>query len=448
VHRITATLQIGSEHGQLTLTGFPPDIAAGLGRPIISGAAPISGFAPTPNLPTSPILKAMAPSGVAKSSVLFVEERPGWLQRARMPKKSGAAPAERARGYDDLSTFHWAAPLAAPASKSAPFPAVDKLGFVYNASSSPEITSTFHALDEIQVLHFHSWTAFWSNLSTVHPENSTLLFSAPSITAIGQYAVQGGRRFVLENVLEGLDEPEEWYWDSTTNSVSVYPWEGVNAATLTVLAPQMIQLLSLTDAADVTVIDVEFRHGGCGHRVNTYFAPFNDAAIVLQRSTRIRFERVSISDSGSLGFSLMPNVTDVTIVNCSATNLGGDGIFIGQPTGVKNIVVTNSVINNTALVYMGQPAGITFKGESNISATHNTVGFSPYAGIKVGWQTGTDAAHGAIGVAEPIFRVEYNKVSVGSSSPNSPNTHPPHPPTHTHTHTHTSSNLSGAAVLD
>ena len=71
------------------------------------------------------------------------------------------------------------------------------------------------------------------------------------------------------------------------------------------------------------------------------------------------------------------------------------------------------MVNNTALVFLGQPAGITLKGIRNITVEHSTVSFVPYAGIKVGWQSvgDTDAAHGAIGVADPIFVVENNVVS-------------------------------------
>lgn len=407
VHQVSHTLQIGSEHGALTLTAYSPDLDAGLGRPVVSGAAAINGFSSSPG---TAILTTKAPPDLTRPSILFAQGRSGWLQRARLPKRGGSAASERARFFDDASTYHWASPLVRPPSKSAPWPEVDKLGFVYNASDAGEISPDLYALDEVQVLHFHSWTAFWSNVSAVIPENKTLLFSSPSISAIGQYETQGGRRFILENVREGLDEEGEWYWDSATGTVSVWPRDSVDPSSFVILAPQVSQLLSIFGAVGVTVTDLEFRHAACGDRTMGYFPSSTAAAIHIQQSSGLHFERVSISDSGSLGWALLDNSSDISIVNCTATNLGGDGIFIPSSTGIRDITVTNCVINNTGLVYLGQPGGITLRGESNVSVTRSTVAFSPYAGIKVGWQTGTDAAHGTIGEVEPWFRVEENKV--------------------------------------
>jgi hypothetical protein len=66
----------------------------------------------------------------------------------------------------------------------------------------------------------------------------------------------------------------------------------------------------------------------------------------------VHFERVSVSDCGASGWSVLSNVSDLTIVNCSATDLGGEGISLSQSQGVTDVVVTDSVVNNTALVYV------------------------------------------------------------------------------------------------
>ena len=178
------------------------------------------------------------------------------------------------------------------------------------------------------------------------------------------------------------------------------------------MAPHLDQLLVFENAQGISVTDVEFRHAGAGDRVNTYFPPSDLAAIVLSHSHGVKFERVSVSDCGGSGWSMQTNVSRVTIVNCSATDLGGEGISITQSEGVADISITDSVVNNTALVYLGQPGSIVLRGERNITVERNNVSFSPYAGIKVGWQQeGYDAAHGSIGTVTPIFNVAFNRVS-------------------------------------
>ena len=66
-----------------------------------------------------------------------------------------------------------------------------------------------------------------------------------------------------------------------------------------------------------------------------YFPPAQDAAILVENSTRITFERVSVSDSGSHGWSLLSNVSSIAIVNSSATDLGGDGISLPLGTAAS-----------------------------------------------------------------------------------------------------------------
>ena len=79
-----------------------------------------------------------------------------------------------------------------------------RIGFQYNASDDSIISPTLHNLKDVQVLHFHAWTAFWSNLSAVIPSNTSLMFQTPCThAAVGQYRKQGGQRYLLENVLEG-----------------------------------------------------------------------------------------------------------------------------------------------------------------------------------------------------------------------------------------------------
>jgi len=405
--RITEPLHVSHTTGPLTLTAFPADLVGGLPRPIISGGTPIGPFSP----PTGgePLVTAAAPRGVAVTSVLWEDGKAGWLQRARSPNGAAGAAAARARHFDNNSTFHWARPLEN--GTGGTFPAIDKMGFVFDAKDRGSINPELHAVADIQVLHFHSWTAFWSDVAAIDAANSTLVFAEPAISAIGQYAKQGGQRFILENVREGLDAPGEWYWDAVTHTVSLYPRPGTDVSTLQLLAPTVPTLLQVYGVEGLTVTDLEFRHADCGKRVGNYFAPSNNAAILVGASSGVYFERVSVSDSGGFGWTLQSNTSDVAIVNCSATNLGADGITIPDQTAVSDISISHCVVNNTALVFLGQPGGISLRGEGNITVVNSSISFVPYAGIKVGWQNGFDAAHGAIGRVPPAFRVENNKIT-------------------------------------
>jgi hypothetical protein len=229
-----------------------------------------------------------------------------WLQRARLPKPHPADAGNRFTG--DRSTFKYTGPIA-PLNESGVWPAVDSLGFRYNHTDSYVTQLPLHRQDEVQVLHFHSWTAFWSNISSV--EDGILRFQDPTLTAVGQWSKQGGQRYLLENVREGMSEPGDWYWDEGAAEIRLIPPAAaaatVGAATppLYAIAPQLSTLLRVLNGAScVTLVDLELSHASGGDRVGVYHA--NNAAVSIggaaaRPSTDIKLQRVAVRDCGGAG---------------------------------------------------------------------------------------------------------------------------------------------------
>lgn len=116
--------------------------------------------------------------GLTRPSMLIVDG--SFAQRARSPMRGTAPGAAYSRFLDDSSTFKWAAPLQpcgdGRQGGSGTCPDVDQWGFQYNASDSSIINPSMHNLNQVQVLHFHAWTAFWSTVvsyqSTSQPHKS------------------------------------------------------------------------------------------------------------------------------------------------------------------------------------------------------------------------------------------------------------------------------------
>ena len=100
------------------------------------------------------------------------------------------------------------------------------------------------------------------------------------------------------------------------------------------------------------------------------------------------------SGHAGCGFVIGRDVQDLSILDCAAVDLGGDGIAVRSSESVRNIMINNTLVSGTARIILGQPAGIRVKGEANITVSHNTVRQNPYAGIMVGWQTGDPPPRG------------------------------------------------------
>ena len=185
-----------------------------------------------------------------------------WLQRARLPKPSPSDAGNRFTG--DASTFKYAAPLQQP-NASKLWPSIDRTGFLYHQNDSFVQHLPLYRQDEVEVLHFHAWTAFWSAVSSI--AGGKLLFSTPSGTEVGQWAKQGGQRYLLENVREGLSAPGDWYWDEGANEVLLVPADAADrdgsaniGEGFVATAPQLAVLLEIDGASCVTLTDLEFAH--------------------------------------------------------------------------------------------------------------------------------------------------------------------------------------------
>ena len=339
IHRLSTTVSVSGNSAHqgrgLTISTYPPDIAAGLGRAQLSGGIVVGPF--TKKSPSDAWLTAAPPAASHhRPSIMWMHQETKcqatlrsecstdsvrahspfshepcnicaghlqrelklagcthaeieaycsssqdiswssarttlpprtdemWLQRARLPKANPIDEWNRFTG--DASTYRYAGPLQQP-SASKVWPEIDHTGFKYNLSDP--ITGLYRE-DEVQALHFHAWTAFWSNVSSI--ANGELKFRTPTNTAVGQWSRQGGQRYLLENVREGMTGPGDWYWDSGRSEVNLIPPPGLSDATsVFATAAQLETLMQITSASHVTLRDIEFLHADVGDRVDKYY---------------------------------------------------------------------------------------------------------------------------------------------------------------------------------
>jgi hypothetical protein len=66
--------------------------------------------------------------------------------------------------------------------------------------------------------------------------------------------------YFFENAYEFIDAPGEWYLNTTTGIVYYKPFPGENMATALVVAPRLEQMVSITDADNITFYGLLFQH--------------------------------------------------------------------------------------------------------------------------------------------------------------------------------------------
>jgi hypothetical protein len=270
-------------------------------------------------------------------------------------------------------------------------------------------------------------------------------------------------RIYVENALELLDQPGEWYLDRPANTVYYMPRPGEDMTKVEIIAPAVEKLVELRGTLDRPVHNIRFEgitfaHGGWllpseigvvdlqanfvldwkkpYHRNSGLTAVHNEVVkspsnIVCREAKSIRFERCTFTHLGSGGIDLEFGSQNNTIVGCTFRDISGSAVQVGDvlkddhhPDDPRKIVKNNAVVNNyihdCGAEYwdsIGVFAGYT---EETVIA-HNEICDLPYSGVSVGWGWGEEDAGGGDPSYQQPFkyqtptpaknnRIEYNHI--------------------------------------
>ena len=243
----------------------------------------------------------------------------------------------------------------------------------------------------------------------------------------------------IENALELLDEPGEWYLDRAGDTVYYLPRDGEDLENADVIAPVLQTLMLVRGSIHQPVHDIHFKgltfaHGGwlrpgcLGHtdmQSNFVMDPRQEdlferktpsgekiisnihnqyvkspAHVVVTAGKSIRFERCTFTKLGSAGLDIQRGSQDNTVRGCEFCDISGSGIQIGDvleddhhPKDKRLIVKNNKIVNNYV-----HDAGVEYEGSVGIFAgytdgtliAHNEVYNLPCMGISVGWGWGEE----------------------------------------------------------
>ena len=240
----------------------------------------------------------------------------------------------------------------------------------------------------------------------------------------------------LENAIELLDEPGEWYLDRTAKTVYYMPRPGEDMTKAEVTVPALEKIAELTGTLDAPVQNIQFqgltfeygswlrpseigfvdvqanfvldwnrpqrREGGIFTAHNQHIK--SPANIVCRIAHSIRFERCTFTKMGSAAIDLELGCQDNSIIGCRFFDISGNAVQISDvlldyhhPDDIRKIVKTNSVVNNyihnCGTDYRGSVGVFAGYTEGTVIA-HNEICNLPYSGISVGWGWGEEDAGG------------------------------------------------------
>ncbi|CAK8674854.1 uncharacterized protein LOC143469724 [Clavelina lepadiformis] len=399
-HFVDKTVVIDERDNSLSIVAYPGDE-----RPLISGAHRIPGsefsklddkiyFAPyeghcTKNvfLGRKRLLRARKPSVEEWTGENFTGEGP-YLKIDNLLVNTEEC------NYDGTGGFKQACP---PENGD---------GFVY---ADNDINPNWSNLQKADILVFQAWIAERGDIGEIDTKNKTVYFQERLRTPIGTHPEPSGWRYIVENVYEELDSVGEYYCDEGKGMFYFIPPEGALDTEDVYIATTEVVFEAMY-GEDIGFYNLEFRHGHDGN-----FEGYMEDPGLLQfvSSSKLTIERCCFSNLGHTAIYVHA-CTDVNITESIFTDIGYFAIGakfdddFDNPMANKNINIHRNTFQRCGVVNMFQPACIIAQGIENIKVTNNDIGFSPYAGIRIGWQATFHWSY--VETDKYVFYVERNHV--------------------------------------
>jgi hypothetical protein len=333
------------------------------------------------------------------------------------------------------------------------------------ATPSGEMLSWRNPKD-IEFGYYNSWGHMICKVNGISPDDSggakiSMLQPWFSICSTKE-GVQATNPDYIENAFELLDEPGEWYFDKSAQTLYYIPLEGEDMATAQVVAPTLETLMELRGVLARPVHGLRFEGltfadatwlspNQIGHadvQANCTFTPTNiysrlgfltvlhneyqksPGNVVLQFARDIRFERCVFTRLGGAGLDLDKGCEDNVVSGCRFYDISGNGIQIGNigrqdhhPDDPR-LVVRDNTVANCLIERVGaefqDSVGIFCGYVNGTVIAHNEIRDLPYSGMSVGWGWGEEDEGGGAYEDLPFRystptpcgnnRIEYNHI--------------------------------------
>jgi len=346
-YELPKTLKLTSKDSELTIAAFKDE------KPRILGGKPINGFEPYKGR----IVKAnVAGQGLKKVYFhqLFFEGQRQHL--ARYPNFDPKNPYAGGWSYVD----------GKPIPMYLDVPGEDKRTLHYKPGDVHEWAHPEDA--QVFVFARYNW---WNNLVQV----KSIDRDSRIITLAGDcsYAIRPGDRYYVQNVLEELDEPGEWYLDKRTSTL--YFWPPAPITPGSVYAPLLDAMIDIQGASHVTLRG--FMIEACdGNAIQ--LKDCTDCVVAANTIRNVGGKAnggtSAVSVSGGRNCGVVGN--DISYVGCNGISLsGGDRKTLAPADHYAD----NNTIHHVGVFYK-QGVGIGLSGVGN-RATRNLIHDGPRFGI-------------------------------------------------------------------
>ncbi len=291
------------------------------------------------------------------------------------------------------------------------FPEQEKQKFKFHGDD----IKRYNNLNDVEVYIYHSWDAVRLFIKELDEAGQVVAFTGPSNHWFDRW---GLARYFVENALEILDKPGEWYLDRRSGTLYCLPEDGVDLNAATIVAPYLHELIRIEGNGEtgekvkyvtisgLTFTDTDFPVPEDGYR-GGQAALVDPSAITLTNAEFCTIEKCSITNVGTYGLAVEKGCSDNLISRNEISCTGSGGVRIGttdrKDLSSKRTSFVNNYVHDTGAIY-NAGVGIWVGQSSENRIAHNEVHDITYSGMSIGWTWSPDN--------NPCYNnvIEYNHV--------------------------------------
>ena len=250
----------------------------------------------------------------------------------------------------------------------------------------------WHNLPDVEVMAPVRWVDNHLPIQAVDPDKRLVTFDRSSVFNLVELYHTKPSTYWVENVLEALDTPGQWYLDRALGQLFCLPAKDEDLAKAELVAPWLTQLVRIVGRPDAPVRFLRFEGLTFAH---SEWQPPKDwaasgqaavdvpGALFLTHASQCAIRHCQIEHVGTYAIEVGAGCKDIEISHNRLMDLGGGGVKVGHES--QRITVADNEIAHGGRMFMSA-VGVWVGHSAGNQIIHNHIHHFHYTGISVGWQ--------------------------------------------------------------